>query len=1149
MKKNTIAIILLLASLNTSFFAQSSPGGDSPKSYVGDINQMFPAAPTSNNLMKFEEVPVSYYTGIPDVSIPLVSIPTSNSKVIIGAQLKYHPLNAKSDDRSGETGLGWSLIAGGTISRTIRGGGVDEKNTTIAFSTPAKVRFGIYNELYNPTGKLMRNEAYDQNEYRYVSGLGRYDSEYDLYQYNFMGQSGRFFIAKDATGNFKVEKLDKNNFQIICTHDAQGTVDLFTIVDDKGIRYTFSPMEKSQKSVLTTKTGLVNLQTSIDSNLETDNYWSSFHLTKIEDHNNNILAIFKYEQSSVVKFQEAPTVTNRLAKDVYYYNTASNTSGGLDNPDGSMPGAIESQTVNNNTLTKLLTSIEVVGKGTIYFIYEKGRQDTNYWEATELYKLKSVQANTIGQSVSQYTDKYVLDYEYTNTTYEQSNIQTKTDKKMILTKVTKVSPNNQNQEYNMEYYASAGILLQKDKWGYYKGDGNGIKTDVLKSLSYPTKGKSVFDFGPNDYSYYHAGGTMQQVEGHMESRNNSFFISFGQFSNIFKQPFFTLNSPQYVNLHLMLGNLIYYNWNFKIYKKNSDNTFEQVYNAGNGSQTCNRPQPPKCMVSGIDEGGEIHSEYYYDVYFEPGVYYASLGGDYSISIPGNTNDGFEAATKEDVFVDEKIRSGGGMRINNISYYENSNSSIASKTYAYDYKNVDNLERSSGGLVFPEPVTNFGESYAFRNKEQYPTIIYNANFDVTTNYNILPVQKTQGSDVGYKYITVKQIIKDTNNNILDNGKTVYKFRSPLDYPNTSSISLQLPVRPVPNEDYLRGQLMSEKKYNSVGQILSETNTDYTTTEFEKNDGVKLIDNFYSSMISQYFSYTSYQHALTYTGQGIALTTPFKNFEKFGVTLPTEKRETSYFYKNGVQSSIATITNTAYNTEDYPINVTQGIQGGDTYISSYKYAKEKANQRLIAANMLAIPLETESKKNGQTLSKTETKYDNPGNLFPSSVISSDLQNSTPYTEVTYEKYDAKGNLQQYKTKDGTSVSIVWGYNNTQPIAKIEGITYDALVQAAGSQLSAAIAASDTDASAAAGGNEDDLLSKLNNLRVGINGFGPITTYTYDPLIGVRSITQPSGVQELYLYDAANRLKEIKQKEVSAANVVSYKTVKEFEYHYKN
>jgi hypothetical protein len=55
-----------------------------------------------------------------------------------------------------------------------------------------------------------------------------------------------------------------------------------------------------------------------------------------------------------------------------------------------------------------------------------------------------------------------------------------------------------------------------------------------------------------------------------------------------------------------------------------------------------------------------------------------------------------------------------------------------------------------------------------------------------------------------------------------------------------------------------------------------------------------------------------------------------------------------------------------------------------------------------------LETEVKKDNKTISKSETKYDDPANLFPTSVLSYDLQNPTvASTEVTYDRYDEKGN----------------------------------------------------------------------------------------------------------------------------------------------
>jgi hypothetical protein len=159
----------------------------------------------------------------------------------------------------------------------------------------------------------------------------------------------------------------------------------------------------------------------------------------------------------------------------------------------------------------------------------------------------------------------------------------------------------------------------------------------------------------------------------------------------------------------------------------------------------------------------------------------------------------------------------------------------------------------------------------------------------------------------------------------------------------------------------------------------------------------------------------------------------------------------------------------------------------------------------------------------------------NLFPTSVLSYDLQN-TVSTEITYDQYDSKGNLLQYTTKDGISTAIIWGYNSTQPIAKIVGATY-AQVSSLAAEI---ISASDSDISSA---TEQTLIDKLDIFRKqSALSSAQITTYTYDPLIGVTSITPPSGIREVYLYDSANRLKEIRE------NNASGKLIKEFKYNYK-
>jgi hypothetical protein len=64
--------IISLSLLPILFAHLNAQTGNDFSKDVDNINKIFPAAPTANNLMKFEEVPVSYYTGIPDINIPLL---------------------------------------------------------------------------------------------------------------------------------------------------------------------------------------------------------------------------------------------------------------------------------------------------------------------------------------------------------------------------------------------------------------------------------------------------------------------------------------------------------------------------------------------------------------------------------------------------------------------------------------------------------------------------------------------------------------------------------------------------------------------------------------------------------------------------------------------------------------------------------------------------------------------------------------------------------------------------------------------------------------------------------------------------------------------------------------------------------------------
>lgn len=70
---------------------------------------VIPPSPEAASLGKFGEVPVSYYTGIPDISIPLVQIAEKNLAVNVG--LSYHAGGIKVEETASRVGLGWALNA------------------------------------------------------------------------------------------------------------------------------------------------------------------------------------------------------------------------------------------------------------------------------------------------------------------------------------------------------------------------------------------------------------------------------------------------------------------------------------------------------------------------------------------------------------------------------------------------------------------------------------------------------------------------------------------------------------------------------------------------------------------------------------------------------------------------------------------------------------------------------------------------------------------------------------------------------------------------------------------------------------------------------------------------------------------------------
>ena len=143
--------------------------------------------PTATQLGKFGDVPVSYYTGRADISIPLYS--TTLHGIPLDVSLSYDSGGVPVNQIPGLVGECWTLNAGGVITRSQDGG--EDEYTSYPYNT---VQYRNYFHNYD---FVPRNLDNIHNDSVWYTGCAP-----NIYHFNFMGMSGRFFLGND--GEWKV---------------------------------------------------------------------------------------------------------------------------------------------------------------------------------------------------------------------------------------------------------------------------------------------------------------------------------------------------------------------------------------------------------------------------------------------------------------------------------------------------------------------------------------------------------------------------------------------------------------------------------------------------------------------------------------------------------------------------------------------------------------------------------------------------------------------------------------------------------------------------------------------------------------------------------------------------------------------------------
>jgi hypothetical protein len=390
---------------------------------------------------------------------------------------------------------------------------------------------------------------------------------------------------------------------------------------------------------------------------------------------------------------------------------------------------------------------------------------------------------------------------------------------------------------------------------------------------------------------------------------------------------------------------------------------------------------------------------------------------------------------------------------------------------------------------------------------------NSNLTISSS-SLISLFDTGSSNCFYKYVTVSE-----GGDAFENGGEMKEFIIHRDYFSNPILGSELKSAPLTNTGWDNGLEIKS-------QVFQKKIAGVPFVVVAENVNAYKLDPSYNKEIKGYTVRKDFEElcADVRTVDNLSIAEYVTKTYWFYVESSISKK-----YDLKGENPITTVTNYAYNNPVHIQLTSQSTQSSlkETLETKYYYPQDLPTEPLvsemIANNRIDTPLKTETFRGGTKQSEQKTVYIKDATtanlLLPKFIYAAKFPNSLSTAnslekKITYDKYDDVGNILQYTLEGSTPVAIIWGYNKTKPIAKVENATYD--------QASAAYAT-----------NENTF---RNNLPTAM-----ITTYTYKPLIGVSTATDPKGLTTYYEYDEFNRLKVVKD---SQGNILS-----ENQYHYKN
>jgi YD repeat-containing protein len=1128
--KRKLFLLVLISTFSTLISAQT-PTYD-PRM---DLPKVTPPSPNAATLGKYGDIAVGLYAGTPNVSIPVYDIKLGSFSLPVN--VSYHCQGLKVEEKSGNIGLNWALNAGGVITRTVKG--LPDENGLGYWS------HATWTNHYISSDEL-RTEAFCN---------GTYDAQPDMFYFNFGSYSGKFVV--DATSAHVAHIIpDQPGIQIKVMDNALSS---FQITDDKGIQYIFDVKE-----------------TTTDDNSPPTilNYTSAWYLSKIITPAGNITFTYANDQTYFNQYVESDHLNGIASEDAAKFNPGWKVANNV-------------ITVDSRILTGITTPVE-----TLKFYTLADRKDmTGARRITECV-------------VQDYNTKVLKKIIFNQSYFGNSTTTSPEDCRLKLDQIREYSADSTTYKaYSFNYNGPGQVpsvkSLSQDFWGYYNGKANasllpnldlptwgsyivgqithyGDRTpDVnyamigcLNQITYPTGGTTQFTYESNDYSYVNGAPlndplqTVHQVSAsatensttNIPTTTTNFTINAAQTVTVTTQGSYS-GAPPVENGPSVAINLI-----------NADGSRTNISTRSMINSTITTTQALAVgnyeIISSVDGATQTATGT---------VQYYSLDG----------------------YIHTKVA--GGIRIQKVLNTDPITSLTTQKTYSY--KSATDATLSSGVLVSPINLVSLKYNFV------YIWVLRSAtttNYLGTTQGNFIGygrVSETEGTGSNGRkdsYFTTAfdypntlgtdSLIHDLNSVVASNVDD-YKNKYLNDY------------------DACRGFLTKELTYNSANALLKETDIQYnipaaltptSANYFQLNSKAGLSNYMCIINCAQCYCPSSPQiPCLTCSPFGVDMFYVFDNQIVCPWIYKTQTTETQYdqsgnnpvtmltnfYYDNPLHGQVTRVELT--NSKGIVVKTLNKYAQDKSAINNLTATASLAVDAMVSKNMVSNVLESEHYTNGVFNSRLRTNYRiwdangmivSPENVQFQTQLSSALETRSQFTN-----YDSKGNLLEDSKFNGPTTSYQWGYNFHYPVAQVvnsksKDSFYDGFEEGDGNSTDAktghyshtgtytqSLTSLDNgyytltywlksggvwsfqtiSINVTTGAYTINLTGQIDDVRF-YSAYGEMTTYTYDPLVGVTSSTDAKGEIIYYEYDSFQRLQNIKDKD---GNII-----KSFTYHYQ-